>query len=189
MEYLDGFILELRKQKHSTEHPEDGMYIKGEKIMFAAIQLFDGKMELLLPDSFVDLPGKLAKIKYPSEYRPQIIKTNLLGDVNFAFNLFPQQVSSDQLSIAARTFAKMIKQMNPSTVFYDKATEDLGDTKLSWFDFKGYAMDGQLYYIYYVTSIGGNLLHGIFNCRMEDMQEYKEPAFLAIRSIRDLTEE
>ena len=63
----------------------------------------------------------------------------------------------------------------------------MGDSKLSWFDFKGYAIDTQLYYIYYLTSIGGNLFHGIFNCMMEDMQEYKEPAFLSIRSIRDRT--
>ena len=144
MEYMDESILELRRQKKDREHPEEGMYIKGEKVTFAPAQLFDGKVELLLPESFVDMPAKLAKIKYPSEYRPQRIKTNLLGNVNFAFNLFPQPITPEQLPRAAQTFARMIKQMNPSTVFYDKATEDLGDSKLSWFDFKGYAIDTQL---------------------------------------------
>ena len=95
----------------------------------------------------------------------------------------------EELHEVAKTFEIIIKKTNPANVFYEKNTENIGNLRLSWFDFKGYAIDCQIYYIYYVTSIGGNLLHGIFSCVTTDVEAYKEVAFLVIKSIQDLSEE
>lgn len=187
MEYLDEEILELRNKNKKAITLEDNIDIKGEPIEFEECKLFDESMEIMLPKTFVNMPMKIAKIKYPSENRPQIIKTNLEGSINFAFNMFKQPVKAEELGDVAKTFEDIIKKVNPANVFYDKATEDIGNTKVSFFDFKGYAIDTQIYYIYYVTSIGGNLLHGIFSCPIADMEEYKGIAFMVMRSIKDLT--
>ena len=186
MEFMDEKIIELRNQNKKIKL-EDGVYIKGEFIAFESVKLFDNQMEIMLPNTFVDMPKKIAQMKYPSNQRPQIIKTDLLGAINFSFNIFDQSVTKEDLKQVAKTFKNMIKKVHPANVFYEEKTEEFGDTKLSWFDFKGYAIDTQVYYIYYVTSINGKLLHGIFSCTREDMEEYKEIAFLVMRSIKDIS--
>ena len=80
MEFLDEKIIEARRKEaqNKLDIRKDCLIVNGEKIEFQETPLFQGKMTLLLPISFVDMPQKVAKIKYPSEQRPQIIKTDLL---------------------------------------------------------------------------------------------------------------
>lgn len=189
MKYMDEEIIKLRNKNKKIDNLQNGVYIKGEFVEFEPCKLFKDKMQILLPKTFVDMPEKIAKIKYPSQQRPQIIKTDLLGSTNFSFSLFNQKVKKEELHEVAKTFEIIIKKTNPANVFYEKNTENIGNLRLSWFDFKGYAIDCQIYYIYYVTSIGGNLLHGIFSCVTTDVEAYKEVAFLVIKSIQDLSEE
>ena len=144
-------------------------------------------MSIWLPESFVDMPSKIARIKYPSEQRPQIIKTDLLGSTNFAFNLFDKPIKPVQMQSAADGMKAILKKVNPANIFYESATEPLGETMLSWFEFKGHGIDTQIYYIVFITSIGGNLMHGIFNCAIADMEAWKNAAFQVIRSIQDKT--
>jgi len=184
-EYLDETILELRRLKQKEN--SDEIYIKGELLEFESVKLFDDKMEIKLPKTFVTMPLRFAKIKYPSEDRPHIIKTDLLGSTNFAFNLFDQPVQMSGLSDVSTTFKDVIKKVNPANIFFGSGEEELEDGLVSWFDYKSYAVDTQVYYIYYVTVIDGNLLHGIFNCMMEDMKDYKDVAFYVMKSIKDLT--
>ena len=88
-EFFDEKILEYRrrarKEKYSTL--ETGMYIKDELVKFERQKLFHDKLSIMLPTTFVDLPSNLAKIKYSSEQRPQIIKTSLDTTVNWGFSL------------------------------------------------------------------------------------------------------
>ena len=97
MDFLDEKIMEMRRQEKQKELNirEDGLIVKGEKIEFQDTTLFQEKMLILLPTSFVDMPQKIARLKYPSEQRPQIIKTDLLGSTNFAFNLFDKAIQRD----------------------------------------------------------------------------------------------
>ena len=89
-EFFDEKILEYRRRarKEKFSSLETGMYIKDELVTFSEIPLFNDQFTIMLPDSFVDMPSEIAKIKYPSEQRPQIIKTSMDTTINFAFNLF-----------------------------------------------------------------------------------------------------
>ena len=186
---MDEQIVKLRRQNklENLDIYKDSININGELIVFEEIELFEGKISLWLPASFVDMPTKIARLKYPSEQRPQIIKTNLLGDINFAFNLFDKKISPKQIQSAADEMRAALKKLNPANVFYREKTEEFGDTNLSWFEFKGYGLDAQIYYIIFLTSIGSNLLHGVFNCSMENMEAWKDAAFQVIHSIEDKT--
>ena len=190
MDFLDEKIIEARRKEAQKELNirEDGLIVNGEQIDFQEVLLFHEKMTILLPTSFVDMPQKIARIKYPSEQRPQIIKTDLLGSTNFAFNLFDKTIKPVQMQSAADGMKSILKKVNPANIFYESGTEPLGETMLSWFEFKGHGIDTQIYYIVFLTSIGGKLMHGIFNCAVADMEAWKEAAFQVIRSIQDRTE-
>ena len=191
MDFLDEKIIEARRKEAQKELDirKDGLIVKGEKIEFQDTPLFQEKMLILLPTSFVDMPQKIARLKYPSEQRPQIIKTDLLGSTNFAFNLFDKAIQPAQMKSAADGMKLILKKVNPANVFYEDGTEPLGKTMLSWFEFKGHGIDTQIYYIMFLTSIGGKLMHGIFNCAIADMETWREAVFQVIRSIQDTSDQ
>ena len=58
MDFLDEKIIEARRKEAQRELDirEDGLIVKGEKIEFQDTPLFQEKMSILLPVSFVDMP-------------------------------------------------------------------------------------------------------------------------------------
>lgn len=188
MEFFDENIVELRRKLKSAHNDIYGdFYVDGEKIEFEEVLLFNNKLSIMLPKNFVDMPLKIAQIKYPSAQRPQIIKTNLLGSINFTFSLFDTKVPSEQMEATANEMKALLKRINPALIFYENGNESIGSASLSWFDYKGYGIDSQIYYINYLTSIDNKLLMGAFNCMIPDKEAWGEAAHQVICSIRDLT--
>ncbi|RFZ79591.1 hypothetical protein DS742_07400 [Lacrimispora amygdalina] len=185
MEYMDEKIINLRNQAKKAEHTslEKGVYIKEGLLSFERRKLFDGEMSILLPVPFKIMPEEIAKIKYPSEQRPQLIYSNAGGDVNFTFSLFDEQVNTSQIKEARDRFRGLIKKIQPANLFIEKKEEDLKDTVAAWFDFKNYGLDAQLYNLFYFTNIKGKLLHGIFNCKFEEAEAWKPIAVQVIKSV------
>lgn len=189
--YLDETILEIKRQKDKEENIniEEGVYIKNEYVEFEEIKLFDESMGILLPKSFIDLPDTMKKIKYPSEQRPQIIKTSLNTSVNFGFSLLPLPIRNEQTKDAIKQFKIVLKKVNPSYVFYDLKEEKIGKKTISWFDFKSYGIDFPMYNIMYIIPIRNKVMHGIFNCLYKDIDEWKDYAFQVIKTIKENEEE
>ena len=46
-----------------------------------------------------------------------------------------------------------------------------------------------MYNIMYVTPIKNKVMHGVFNCLYKDIEEWKEYALQAIKSIKESVEE
>lgn len=189
MDYLDEEIIELKNKKKHEEYNDiyKGIYIDDKIMEFEEVKLFDEKMSIMLPKEFVDMPSNLARIKYPCEGRPQIIKTDLSGGINFTFSMFESQIKKEQIEGVSKGFKSIIKKMNPANMFFEEKTDDLGESKISWFDYKGFALDGKIYTLVYVTSINGRVLHGIFNCKYDLVKEWKPIVRQVIMSIKDLT--
>ncbi len=73
-------------------------------------------------------------------------------------------------------FQEALRNVNPSIRIserVDDAATDKG-SEMSWFGFKGYALDGQIYNrMYIIIRLAKTALHGIFNCppRVRDQWE------------------
>lgn len=185
-DFFDEKILEYRRQSRKTEFStlETGMYIKNEKITFSEVGLFNNQVVIMLPDSFVDMPIGYAKIKYPSEQRPQIIKTSLDTSVNFAFNLFNMEIDDSQIQDATKQFKDIIARVNPAYVFYHFVIENEPKV-LGWFDFKSYCVDANAYNVVFLTVIKKKLLHGMFSCLYKDALEWQDVLPQILKSIRE----
>lgn len=188
-DYLDKDILEsrkmIRKSKYNTL--QTGIYINDEVVHFTAAKILDERAEAMLPDTFVDMPANLARLKYMSEQRPQIIKTSLDTTVNFTFSLYGIELPEEEIDSTIHQFKNLIQKVNPACVFDEIVTEK--ERGVGWFDFKSFGVDEQIYNIMYVKPIGGKLLHGVFNCMYRDAAEWKDAALQVIYSVRDLTKE
>lgn len=185
-DFFDEKILEYRRQARKTEFSTlaTGMYIQNEKITFSEVGLFNNQVVIMLPDSFVDMPIGYAKIKYPSEQRPQIIKTSLDTSVNFAFNLFNMKIDDSQIQNATKQFKDIIAKVNPAYVFYHFVIENEPKV-LGWFDFKSYCVDANAYNVVFLTVIKNKLLHGMFSCLYKDALEWQDVLPQILRSIRE----
>ena len=114
MEYLDEEVLKFRNHlKRDTYNSiEGGVYIGDEIVPFKEVMLFDEKVKIMLPDTFVDMPSAIVKLKYPSEQRPQIIKTSLDTAVNFTFSLFNQELEESQVGRGIEQCREIIRKVN-----------------------------------------------------------------------------
>ena len=189
MDYLDEEVMRFRKSAKKSKYNslETGMYIKDELVHFKEVQFLDDKVSIMLPDTFVDMPHEIAKIKYPSEQRPQIIKMNDDASVNFTFSLYDTPFNERQIESALSQFQGIIHKVNPALIFYDVVI--LEEKNLGWFDFKSYGLDEQMYNVMYITPIEGKMLHGIFNCMYRDILEWKDAVRQVMLSVVDLTQE
>jgi len=189
MKYADESIIESMNQYKKNQYGDiySGIYIKEELFQFERRELFDGRMSVMLPVKFIDMPLEYAKIKYPSEQRPKIIKMSEDGGVNFTFDLLDVDFETKFVKEARDGVFHIIKSIQPANVFYESKEEQVGDTLAGWFDFKSHAMDGKIYNIMYCMPIGGKFLQGIFNCTFTDSRLWKPIALQVINSIQDLT--
>lgn len=189
MKYEDEKIMEMKKlvRKRICNIAEGGLYTGNEHLMFKEYEIFDRRIGVLLPEKFVDMPEEVKEFKYPKIGRPQIIKTNLDVSTNFSFNLFEETVDLEQARSLAIDFKLAIKKLNPAAVFYDEISEvNTYGLTVNMFDFKGYGLDEQIYNIVCVIALSKGILHGIFNCPNNYMDDWKNAAYQVFWMIREI---
>lgn len=189
-EFLDEKIVEFRnrarKEKYCTL--ETGMYIKNELILFERNTFFQEKLGITLPVSFVDLPPDMAKVKYTSQQRPQIIRTSLDTTVNLGLSMMDIEIHEEQIKTLKNQAQEALKRLNPSFVFYENRVE-ARNVPLGWFEFKSYGLDTDVYNLMFISQIEDKMLHGVFNCDYDDALEWREAARQMMYSITDFSKE
>lgn len=187
MGYFDEQIIkQLNEHKNGMQGTiETGICIREELYEFCEVELFDKKMIVWLPESFVDMPLELAKLKYPMEQRPQIIKTNMTGDINFTFNLIDQQISNENVEQLMKFFKSVLKNTQSANVFHEEKVEEIDGKFVGWFDYVSKGYDKKLFNLMYVLPMNGKLLHGVFNCALDDATNWRPIALQVMRSIKE----
>ena len=123
---------------------EEGILIKEERYIFEEIGLFDSKMYIMLPKSFQDMPMEQAKLKYPMEQRPQVIKTNERTDINFTFSLLEQPIANRQVKIMRDSLKRVLRSARPDMKFLEDGLEEIENHTIGWFEFISNGIDGKL---------------------------------------------
>ncbi|WP_310603813.1 hypothetical protein [Anaerosporobacter sp.] len=217
MGYEDEIVIEAMNAYKVNERGDiyKGVYIKEELFEFERQELFEGTMSIMLPKKFIDMPYEYAKIKYPSENRPEIIKTNEMGDVNFTFSVVDTILTNEMVKEAKEGMRMIIKRIQPANVFFDNeemniwednvaiekesigtknsnendAIEERECITIGWFDFKSHGLDEKIYQFWYCFPMEGKMVHGIFNCIYSDHILWKPLLLQVIQSIRDETKQ
>lgn len=186
MEYLDEELLEAKRklecQKHTTL--ETGIYAGEELITFKQIWLFDSTIYLFLPEQFVVMPDSIKSVKYPSKNAPAFIMTSLDSTVNIGFNLIPLVLKEKETELMSVQFQNGLKNVNPSIIIKNQTNiKTVQGNEMSWFEYKGFQLDGQSYNRVYLIRLRKNVLHGIFSCNIKDKNNWIqiiEKIFLAV---------
>jgi len=180
MEYDDEQIIAVKKQMKALQTAnlkEQGIYIGEEYFKFQSVHIFDN-VSIYLPESFIEMPDKIRKMKYPSDNRPDVIKTNLNTNINFAFNWLDNLNCINQGEELSGQIKDVLIKTNPSFVFYEERNgKTYSGNIIKMFDFKSYGIDEQMYNMMCTISFHGGILHGIFNCLDRDSEDWKEVAW------------
>ncbi len=186
METLEQEIIEKRivfvRQKYSSL--ETGMYVNGEILKFREINLFDEHINLLIPESFIEMPIRFQVIRYPSIYRPKVILTSLDMNVNLGLTLFEKKADKEELTETINSVKNVIKRGYPDYRFFEMKKELAKNNPYCWFDFRSYALDDSVYNIYFVVLADNKILQGNFNCLYRDAEEWKKTALQMIENIK-----
>lgn len=189
MEYLDEKIVELQRTYQQKAHQDiyaETVFVNDETLHFIQTNLFDDAFHIMLPESFVDMPEDVAKIKYPSEQRPQIIRTNQNGSVNFCFNLYDIPFSNEQVADTISGFQSVLQKLQPGNEFFAYKTEPIEKMEIGWFDFKNYAIDSQIYSLMFAVPIHKKICSGVFNCPFRNRKDWESIMKQVLVSIREI---
>jgi hypothetical protein len=192
MEFTDIEAAESRREKEEARYKDiygDEVRVGSEILHFTRVSLSDGKFSVMLPDSYTDMPRDLAKLKYPHENRPTVIKTNEATTVNFAFALYDQDFSEAQVESATNGMKSGLARVTPGARFFDTvftSTED--NVKFGCFDFLTTGLDMEMYQLFGFMPVQGKFLHVIFNAPAVMLRAWQPVAIQTLRSVKDIRE-
>ena len=165
--YYDKQIIPLKVRSSEAESMslDTGYYIEGRLETFSKEQYFDDLLSIYIPESFIDMPDEIKEIKYPNNFRPEIIKTNLVGDVNLSISLL--KVSEDtEVKTLVTDFKNLLSKAHTGIKFleYDEF-ENEDCVKMYCFDFIIPGIDERIYHKTGLGKIGRETVQVMFNCR------------------------
>lgn len=189
MEYFDEEILQAKREIEYLRHDslETGIYVEDELITFSEITLPKTKISIYLPEQFIDMPDMVKDIKYPSKNAPDYVYTSLDSMVNFNFNILDMVMEDGDIQEMGSQFRNALCNVNPSIRIKNQTDDEktVGGNEMSWFDFKSFALDGQIYNRMYVIRMRNTVLHGIFNCPMRVKEQWADIAGKCFMTVKE----
>ncbi|MDE7017045.1 MAG: hypothetical protein K2P65_05635 [Lachnospiraceae bacterium] len=166
MEYIDESILMLRHKNISY------MAAKEKTELF-----FDGLIEMVLPDDFVDMPQEQIRESFISHELPAYIKTKCNGELTMSLDILDYQES---LEVLVEQCMQYMKILFPGSIIYERGNIN-GFT--GWFDSKVF-MGKEIYYkLYFIVAKQGRNVFGSFQCRFVDYDRWKPQMMRVLNQI------
>ncbi|UHA74781.1 hypothetical protein [Paenibacillus sp. 481] len=193
MKHADENIQAALHVAEQSQYPKDilagPVRVGNQYIEFAPQLFFKDTLSVYIPTEFEDMPEHLRKLKYPYEQRPQIIKSDGSGSINFTFNWIDQDLQEQWVKQMTDGMKSIIQKANPSNVFFSEGIEVVDNKQIGFFDFKSPALDGFIYHVMYFFELEGKTIMGTFNCLYIDHKQWRDFAFQVMRTIKVVQED
>lgn len=184
--YLDEEIIRAKREEKKKKYTtiQTGMYAGDILLDFRMQELFDGRIQIMMPSQFTRMDIETAKKKYPSEMRPNLIYTDESGEVNLTFSLFEQYAGSSQIEGTLRRYQELIRKGRQDAEMLSRGSWEIEGTYCGWFDFRNNALDEVLYNLLAVVGLKKYLILGMFNCMYDDRDKWRDIMERILRSIQ-----
>lgn len=189
MDYVDEVPIRSKKIKRDWAYADikgEGIFVQDRLVRFSPRVVLE-RLELYLPDGFIEMPAELAAMKYPSVDRPQMILTSLDGSTNFAFNLFTDgNVPLERVGELTGQMKELLHRSDPSSVFEREEMGRLSNgSPVYMFDHRSFGVDEKLYNMVCFTAFPCGIVHGVFNCLERDLGQWRGAAWQAFLTMRE----
>lgn len=174
--YIDEKIIpmKLETDNNISMSLEDGHYISGKLETFTKALYFNDSVSIYSPSSFIDMPDEIKEIKYPTSFRPEIIKTNLAGDVNLSLSLLEEGKDADIETLQIDLRSLLSKAHKGIKFLEAKKLNKEGFVEMNCFDFILPGIDEKIYHMMGMGKTDIQIIQVIFNCREPDANAWKK---------------
>ena len=183
--YVDEKIIPIKVSNTDEPHQslEEGYYISGRLETFSREKYFEGLVSAYVPDSFINMPDEVKEIKYPTNFRPDIIKTNLSGDIDLSFSLLTN-VEKIDVEVMAVDFINILRKSHKGVKLGDlNYLSKEGFIEMRYFDFTLMGVDERLYHLIAMGEVNEKVLQVSFNCRENDIYKWQRAVMDIVGSI------
>ena len=174
--YIDEKIIPMKLETDNNIFMflEDGHYISGKLETFTKALYFNDSVSIYTPSSFIDMPDEIKEIKYPTSFRPEIIKTNLAGDVNLSLSLLEEGKDADVETLQSDLRSLLSKAHKGIKFLEAKKLNKEGFVEMNCFDFILPGIDEKIYHMMGMGKTDRQIIQVIFNCREPDANAWKK---------------
>lgn len=158
MDYIDERILALR---HKNTPPI------GTKVKEKSEQFFDGLIEMVLPDIFLDMKEEMIQKTFFADVSPAYVKTTSNGELTMSLDLLD---SHEPLETVLEQSRQLVKVLYPGSVIYEN---DIINELTGWFDCKIFMGKEMYYKLYFIVDKNEKKVFGCFQCRFENYDRWK----------------
>ncbi len=174
--YIDEKIIPMKLETDNSIFMslEDGYYISGKLETFTKALYFNDAASIYTPSSFIDMPDEIKEIKYPTNFRPEIIKTNLAGDINLSLSLLEEGKDADVETLLSDLRSLLSKAHKGIMFFEAKKLNKEGFVEINCFDFVLPGIDEKIYHMMGMGKTDRQIIQVIFNCMEPDANSWKK---------------
>ncbi|WP_297423986.1 hypothetical protein [Clostridium sp.] len=191
-ERIDEKILDFMREAEKREAKKDicnGIVNIGDRYYeFEEKCFFGDKLKIYISNNFEDMPLEMRQIKYPSDNRPEVIRSNEEGSIAITLNIIDSPLDEERVEELKNGMMMIIKNTNPANIFFDDGVIEVNSKNIGYFEFKSYAIDDSLYNVMFFLEFEEKTLMGTFTCLYKDYEEWRDVAFQVINTIRVVTE-
>ena len=188
-EKILDFINEAEKREAKKDICSGPVKIGERYYEFEEKEFFEEKLKIYIPKDFEDMPLEARKFKYPSESRPEIIKSNENGSIAITLNIIDSPLDEERVEELKDGMKMIIRKTNPANVFYDDGIVEVNSKNVGYFEFKSSAIDDFLYNLVFLLEFKEKTLMGTFSCVYKNYEDWRDVAFQIINTVRVVKEE
>ena len=188
-EKILDFLNEVEKREAKKDICSGPVKIGNRYYEFEEKEFFEEKLKIYIPKDFEDMPLEAKKFKYPSESRPEIIKSNENGSIAITLNIIDSPLDEERVEELKDGMKMIIRKTNPANVFYEDGVLEVDSKNIGYFEFKSSAIDDFLYNLIFLLEFEEKTLMGTFSCLYKNYDNWRDVAFQVINTIRVVKEE
>lgn len=182
--FLDELILKAKRQKRKEELQQFIGQQEGlPEELFQTVCVGGDMAQIKLPVGLKPLPKELIDQKYEFDPQPQIVLTNLRGDVNFTASVLDVSIPGNELPACVEGSMEGLRRYLAAIVFYEKGQEVINGIEVCWFSYTNNSFDGCKIYTMVFYAATEKTVTITMNCRYEQMEKWDAVAKICIKSL------
>ena len=204
-DFLDEKIIELldRVENYANEYPgsdqqengdiveqslETGIVVDRKLVEFERKTVIEGKLTIMLPIDFTKMNPDIARLKYPSEQRPQVIFTDPNNSVNFWVTRGEDFVEEKSIENLRDQVFATIQRLNPAIKIQQSGVEIVSDRKVAYVEYSNPVIDGKIYNVMVFLAIDEKVTIVCFNCITKSAKYWRNPMMEMLKSMQFTTD-
>lgn len=147
------------------------------------VSFINNKVTILVPAGFVKMSDEMWTLKYHNIPRPELVLTDLDGEVNLLASLTPQSANESQL-LEFKNFQLNNIKKRPDVNILSSGINIVNGKKVSYIKFISEAVDQNVFNYYFFTIYNGKVLFFSFNCIEKLEKDWEKSADEIVASLK-----